>query len=411
MHALAVSPSAILGVAGWSPAALGASLLGWWDAEQGDTLGLSGSAVTSWADIFGGVTTSQAVSASRPRWDANAFGGVFNRSGNVNTNPQNTSGMTLSGDPSAALSAVDGTALLAASGLSQYGPNVYKLDNSLGVAPAYVFPTGNTGNTGGTNTGVAWCAGGSGGLYAPGTTLMKAFSASLVLIRQAASFISGGPTNVLRVGADSGQIVYFTLNGLYDGGDPGVDVLVNGAPAYGFGRPGLVLDGSDDFLGLDGALPYPIGDAPSEIWVLADQQALTADTTTRGAFGYSAASGTSAGRSLRRQISATIPRGFMGVGDGVTVTTVQSNALVLEGKHIMRGTAGGGLRGIDVDATGLVTGATVAATGADRLRIGSLTSAANFWQGVINAAFVTGPLDATQAGLLTAYLKARGGIA
>lgn len=58
---------------GWSPAALGASLLGWWDAERSDKLSLSGSAVTSWTDLVGGYVASQAISASKPIYSATSF--------------------------------------------------------------------------------------------------------------------------------------------------------------------------------------------------------------------------------------------------------------------------------------------------------------------------------------------------
>lgn len=58
---------------GWSPAALGASLLGWWDAERSDKIALSGSAVTSWTDLVGGYAATQSVGASRPLYSATSF--------------------------------------------------------------------------------------------------------------------------------------------------------------------------------------------------------------------------------------------------------------------------------------------------------------------------------------------------
>ena len=65
----------LAGGAGWTPAALGSSLLGWWDAERTDKLTLSGSSVSTWTDVVGGYAATQGVSGSKPSWDANAFGG------------------------------------------------------------------------------------------------------------------------------------------------------------------------------------------------------------------------------------------------------------------------------------------------------------------------------------------------
>lgn len=395
--------------AGWTPAALGPSLLGWWDAERFDSLALSGSAVTGWTDVVGGVTAAQAVSASRPRWDANAFGGVLNKCANFNNNPQSLANVTKSGDAASTLALVDDSAALAAIG--QAG-NVFKLDNSAGTTPAIASVAGTVGNTN-PHSMAAFIRGGSGFLTWANSTPDNPFAAQAAYRRVTRAPVA--PDLISRsvnVWADPGQIVYFILNGLYEGGDPGVDVLVNGAPAYGFGRPGLVLDGVDDFLGLDsGTALYPTTDLDglSEMWALVDQQAPLADATTRGALCTSGAGGTSVGRSLRRQTSG-VSRAVMGTGDGTVVGTIASTGAVFEGKHVIRGTAGNSLRGIDIDATGLVSNGGVIGTHSERLRIGTLTSSANFWMGGINSLLITGPLSSGQAAQLFTYLKARGSI-
>lgn len=74
MHALAVSPSAILGVL-WSPAALGASLLGWWDAERSDLITQASTTVSSWKDVVAGYDAAQATGALKPIYSANSFNG------------------------------------------------------------------------------------------------------------------------------------------------------------------------------------------------------------------------------------------------------------------------------------------------------------------------------------------------
>lgn len=63
------------GVGGWTPAALGASLLGWWSADRADLISLSGSQVTSWLDIVAGYNMAQGVSSARPIYSASSFNG------------------------------------------------------------------------------------------------------------------------------------------------------------------------------------------------------------------------------------------------------------------------------------------------------------------------------------------------
>lgn len=59
----------------WIPYDLGASLLGYWDAEVYDTLTLSGASVTKWADLIAGYAPTTALSASWPTYSANSFNG------------------------------------------------------------------------------------------------------------------------------------------------------------------------------------------------------------------------------------------------------------------------------------------------------------------------------------------------
>lgn len=59
----------------WAPSDLGASLLGWWDAEVPSTLSLTGSAVNSWTDLVGGYVASQGTAAAKPAWAATSFQG------------------------------------------------------------------------------------------------------------------------------------------------------------------------------------------------------------------------------------------------------------------------------------------------------------------------------------------------
>lgn len=60
---------------GWSPAALGSSLLAWWDAERTDLITQSSGAVSSWRDIVGGYDAVQATGAAQPMFSATSFNG------------------------------------------------------------------------------------------------------------------------------------------------------------------------------------------------------------------------------------------------------------------------------------------------------------------------------------------------
>jgi hypothetical protein len=66
----------LTGRGGWTPLALGSSLLAWWTADRADLITLSGAAVTSWKDVTHGYDAVQAVSAARPIFSATGFNGA-----------------------------------------------------------------------------------------------------------------------------------------------------------------------------------------------------------------------------------------------------------------------------------------------------------------------------------------------
>lgn len=59
----------------WTPASLGSSLLAWWDAEHADRITRSGGLVSSWTDVVGGYTLTQATEAAKPTYSATSFNG------------------------------------------------------------------------------------------------------------------------------------------------------------------------------------------------------------------------------------------------------------------------------------------------------------------------------------------------
>jgi hypothetical protein len=71
---IGISPT--LGRGAWSPAKLGSSLLGYWDAERLDLLTLDGSNnVTTWLDAIAAYAPTQGSSTLRPAYSATSFNG------------------------------------------------------------------------------------------------------------------------------------------------------------------------------------------------------------------------------------------------------------------------------------------------------------------------------------------------
>jgi hypothetical protein len=60
---------------GWSPLALGSSLLAWWDAERSDLITQSGGLVSSWKDIVGAYNVAQGSGSLKPIYSATSFNG------------------------------------------------------------------------------------------------------------------------------------------------------------------------------------------------------------------------------------------------------------------------------------------------------------------------------------------------
>ncbi len=59
----------------WTPSALGASLVGWWDAERMAAGDVVGGLATSWTDSVAAYKPVQAVTASQPAYSPTAFNG------------------------------------------------------------------------------------------------------------------------------------------------------------------------------------------------------------------------------------------------------------------------------------------------------------------------------------------------
>lgn len=173
------------------------------------------------------------------------------------------------------------------------------------------------------------------------------------------------------------------------------------------GRPGVTFDGTDDELTV-ASQPFPSGATASEIWALASQDALVANTTGRRVFSYGGG-GINDARELLRVVAVGVNRGEGLVGDGITRGSSDEATIDLSGRHVMRLQIGATTSTVSIDGTAAVAAASVPATGTARVRIGAgqAAAAAGFWQGAISAVLVTRALTTPQAASLLAYLNSR----
>ncbi len=182
--------------------------------------------------------------------------------------------------------------------------------------------------------------------------------------------------------------------------------------ANGFGgRPGLLFDGTDDFLNLE-AVPFPTGSAASEIWVLADWLMPVTDTATRTLVGYGGI-GTADSRRVQRGAVGGRNVARIAVGTGTSAQSI-SDGSDYGGRHLARGVFGPVSR-IVVDGTGGASNGDAPNSGTVRSRIGARTSVAvvEHAHAMFSAVAIIDPAepgwDEAKAARLTAWMLRRKG--
>lgn len=178
-------------------------------------------------------------------------------------------------------------------------------------------------------------------------------------------------------------------------------------------RPALSFDGSNDYLALANC-PFPIGSDGSEIWVLCSQDALNSESAPGGRVPFRYGGVTAeASRSANRLISGGENRGRAHAGDGVAAVGAIDTSAAFLGVHLIRARFESTQIGIGVDGGTMTFAACALNSSTGTTVIGASTAAVplNFWLGSISVILVTGLLTDPEAAPLTAYLKARGGIA
>lgn len=180
----------------------------------------------------------------------------------------------------------------------------------------------------------------------------------------------------------------------------GGSMPVRGAEAFG-GLPGVTFDGADDYLNMN-TQPFP---GSCEMWLLVDQTLPASTAGVKCAFDMGGASGTTRYRALRDVLAgANVVR----VSNGSISATATGN---FSGRKLVRGVFSPTRLEVSVDG-GVVSGVNTSTTlGSTGVSMGALVGTPGlFWTGVVNAVLVTSRLTVEQAGLLTDYLKDRGGI-
>lgn len=173
------------------------------------------------------------------------------------------------------------------------------------------------------------------------------------------------------------------------------------------GRPSVVFDGIDDFLTY-AAQPFPAAANPSELWALVSQEANPLAITTLSTLSYG---GDATARAIARVVVTTVNRG-RGSSSGTGTATAVNSTVDFTGIHMARLRVTPTTINFSVDGGAETTSSLVSATETQRVRIGTAAfSSATSWTGKMNALLVTAPLTDAQGTRLTAFLKARGGIA
>lgn len=173
------------------------------------------------------------------------------------------------------------------------------------------------------------------------------------------------------------------------------------------GYPGLTFDGTADELTL-ASMPFPSGASASEVWVVAAQSALAADTTTRHVFGYGGTANATR-RALVRRVATGVNRYGADTGDNASATATNDAAVDFSGRHFMRAAFGATSTSVAINGGSLTTVSVVPVTGTTRARIGASTAntATNFWNGVVRHVIITGALTSEQAANMTAWCAAQ----
>lgn len=162
------------------------------------------------------------------------------------------------------------------------------------------------------------------------------------------------------------------------------------------GAPAVRYDGIDDQLTLTGVpLPFPIGAAPCEVWIILDNEALSSDASTRRIFAYGGI--TNSSRAVTVSGTGGTQRVGANVGTGAATVFSQSAVPDASGRHAVRAIFSATGVSVAIDG-GSPTAETsgVPATTNTMVRSGAATNGAGPFLGKIRHILVTAPLNGTK---------------
>lgn len=170
-------------------------------------------------------------------------------------------------------------------------------------------------------------------------------------------------------------------------------------------RPGVVFDGTDDFLTNAGTPSKVAAGQAREWWFLGTQTRAVSTGGTHVAVRQGSAITSAA------QIGRTIDNAVAGfVGNGATAV-IANAASLFEGVSIIRQQVTATEQIVSRNGTAGTPVAVSPALNDTSVFIGSRDAASRFHEGAFNTLIQTEPLTEAEAGQLLAYLKFRGGVA
>lgn len=171
------------------------------------------------------------------------------------------------------------------------------------------------------------------------------------------------------------------------------------------GAPGLTFDGTDDEMTCTAAgflAAMPTGAALGEMWGVAQQDEIAANTGVRILAGYGGDASTSR-RAIERDVitGQNVPRNTAGTGGGTV--SVGQTSVNLSTRHVIRGRWTATAVLVSADNGAEASQAAVPATSANRARIGAISnsSASNYWKGLVrDVVMLSGNLTGGEAAAL-----------
>jgi hypothetical protein len=173
-------------------------------------------------------------------------------------------------------------------------------------------------------------------------------------------------------------------------------------PTYDAANKAVVFDGTDDFLAAN-SNPFLAAAAAGEVFAVAGQSALPADTTSRALVWMGNASSLNTSRVVDRTVASATNRVRARTGTGASNVSVTDVGSDLSGKHRIgvRWSATTTFAALDNGAE--ASGAAVPSTDTARVVIGAYGSAgANFWQGAVYEIIIAAPLTTGERAALHA---------